>query len=140
VLVGDFEGTISVQSTLLTSKGSLDLFIASYQATASGTLLWANSHGGADEDQVSDVSVTPAGDAVITGAVGSGDLGGGPFTITGLVPFVARYDKLGGHIWSRRYTGTDAQGYSVATDDKDTVLLGGIFKGTLDLEGTVHTI
>jgi hypothetical protein len=83
------------------------------------------------------------GGPVITGTfAGTVNFGGGALTSIGANGdlFVARYDALGNHLWSRRFGDASAQtGISVAVTPQDEVVVGGDFAGTLVIGGVTLT-
>ncbi|MCX2739068.1 SBBP repeat-containing protein [Pontibacter anaerobius] len=64
-VTGMYEETATFGSSTLISKGSLDIFIAKFDA--SGTLLWAKSAGGAQADQGNGIAVDGIGNLYVTG-------------------------------------------------------------------------
>jgi len=64
-ITGEFEGSASFGSTMLTSSGGVDIFIASYDA--SGNVLWAKRAGGTLEDRASGVELDGSGNTYISG-------------------------------------------------------------------------
>ncbi|RYF80409.1 MAG: hypothetical protein EOO03_17400, partial [Chitinophagaceae bacterium] len=64
-VAGNFEGTITLGATTLSSNGGRDVYIAKYNPA--GLLLWAQKAGGAGFDQVSGLTFDAAGNFLITG-------------------------------------------------------------------------
>jgi hypothetical protein len=64
-LAGMFDGTMPVGSTMLTSTGGLDLFVA--KLDNAGQVVWARSFGGSGDDYGPRIGVDGAGDLYIAG-------------------------------------------------------------------------
>ena len=67
------------------------------------------------------------------------DLGGGPLASAGEHDiFIARLDPSGGHLWSKRFGDASSQfATSVAAAEADSVIVAGLFGGTLSFGGKV---
>ena len=61
---GEFQGTLQLGSTTLTSAGSDDMFPA--KATSAGRVLWAISMGGAGDETGPEVETDPDGNSYLT--------------------------------------------------------------------------
>lgn len=86
-------------------------------------------------DHAASVTVDHAGNLILAGRFeGTLDLGGGPMTSAGdLDLFVAKLDRDGHLLWSRRFGGADRQAAtSVAVDRSDNILVAGVTQGDVD--------
>lgn len=90
VLAGMFTSALDIGGSPLGESGGGDAFVA--KLSASGELLWKKGYGGAAEDKVTAVAITPAGDPVLAGdTLGTIDFGLGPLASTmGRSMFVAK--------------------------------------------------
>ena len=111
-------------------------------ATCTGNSLWTKGFGDPSAQRVRGVALVQGG-PVITGTfAGAVNFGGGALTSIGANGdlFVARYDALGNHLWSRRFGDASAQtGVSVAVTPQNEVVVVGDFAGTLVLGGATLT-
>lgn len=136
VLFGEFSSKTSFGGEPLESVGNRDLFIA--KLTPSGDHIWSKGMGTTLDEMGLAVATDPTDAIVITGsfedkmsfggevlqAQGRGDI------------FVARYDRDGSHLWSKRFGGKDEDiGNSIATDDKGNIAVTGWFRNTIDFGG-----
>lgn len=64
-----------------------------------------------------------------------------PYTLSnGADVFIVRYDETGNHDWSRGFGGPgDQEPAAIAVDPNDDVIVGGVFGGSIDFDGTVLT-
>ncbi len=94
-VTGSFDGTATFDATTLASAGSLDVFMAEYDAD--GMLISAKQAGGIGSDEGLAVAALPAGNAVVTGDfAGSATFDGTTLISAGLLDiFVV---KFGGRI------------------------------------------
>jgi hypothetical protein len=101
--------------------------------------LWSKRFGDAATSQIGySVAVDGAGNVLLTGEFdGTVDFGGGPLTSAGSGDvFLAKFDRSGNHLWSKRFGDAGGEvGYSVAVDGTGNVLLAGSFTGTVDFGG-----
>ena len=136
----DFDPGTSVLD--LTSAGSADGFLASYDA--SGDLAWAFRVGGSEFDVIHQVAVTSNGASVVVGSFdGSADFDAaeGVFELSsGDSPsvFVAKYDSAGSFLWAFALPGAEAE--SLALDDADNVYVAGEFADTVDFDPGVDAL
>jgi hypothetical protein len=106
-----------------------------------GTFEWQKKAGDAGAQSAGGVAAWLGG-AMITGSfAGSVDFGGGALTTAGGDDvFVARFDYLGAHVWSKRFGDNLAQnGRAIAVDPQGNVLVAGDFAGTIDPGGGAIT-
>ncbi|MBK8259047.1 MAG: nucleotide-binding protein [Polyangiaceae bacterium] len=106
-------------------------------ATAcTGDDLFHKRFGDAGAQQAAGVASSNGGGAVIAGAfAGTVDFGGGGLVSAGgNDAFVASYDYLGAHVWSKRFGDTVAQASTSVTVDADgNVIVVGDYAGKVDL-------
>ena len=128
------------ETTLNTSAGNRDIFVAKYDA--SGALVWAKRAGGTSTDQGHGLAVDGLGNSYVTGDFdGSATFGPGETNETTLTSagnrdiFVAKYDASGALVWAKRAGGTsfdggqgivvDGSGHSYVTGDfRDSATFG----------------
>ncbi len=128
-----YSPTITFGTFTLTNTGSADIFIVKYDA--SGTVLWAKSAGGTDEDEGYGIATDASGNVLATGYFTSPTITFGSFTLTnpiniGIAPdiFIVKYDSSGTVLWAKSAGGSGgSEGYSVATDASGNVLVAGSF-------------
>ncbi|MBW2736741.1 MAG: SBBP repeat-containing protein, partial [Deltaproteobacteria bacterium] len=136
VITGHFQGSANFGGNVLTSAGSNDIFMASYDSK--GAHRWSRGLGGTEDDQGRAVATDGSGNITITGLFhGSVDFGAGP-VVGGLSSdvFVASYDASGAHRWSRGAGGVMADiGHGVTVDSGGNVTVTGGFWGTANFGG-----
>jgi len=143
VVTGYFNNTIDFGSGPLTSAGMKDIFLV--KLNSSGQHVWSKRIGGTSIDSASAVAIDGAGNVVITGFFyGSVDFGGGPLTSTSAAKvFLAKYNSLGDHSWSKVFSGTvtydNAIAQGLAIDGNSNILLTGYFQGNADFGGGTLT-
>jgi hypothetical protein len=130
VLVGDFRDTVDFGGGGLTSVGSYDVVVASYNAS-DGSHRWSRHFGGSGAELADAMAIGPDDTIVIAGNFSTAtDFGSGPHSpVGGSDVFVAAYDAIdGAPLWSRTAGGTGfdaAQG--VGVDPLGNVFLTGYF-------------
>jgi len=133
VVVGSFAGSVDFGGGSLTSEGGNDVFVA--KLGPKGEHLWSKRFGNWNEQVGFGVAVDSDGNILLTGMFdGSIDLGGDTLTSAGTKDvFLAKLNRDGGHIWSKKFgDGTNQIGQSVAVDAHGNVALCGSFEGTLN--------
>lgn len=136
LLAGSFAGAIDFGGGALTNAGDADAFLVKFDGA--GNQVWARAFG---DDQVQagyGVDLDASGHVYLTGAfAGTADFGGGALTSAGGYDiFVAKFDSLGGHVWSRRYGDSgDQAGRSIAVLEAQDVIVAGRFDGVIDFGG-----
>lgn len=136
VVVGFFNGSMTVDTTTLTSAGSSDIFAMS-MATSNGATSWVKSFGGTNGDLATDVAIDNADNVVITGSfAGTVNFGGGAISTPGgfsAVLLLKIAGSNGAHLLSQGYGASDAhsRGYGIAIDSANSILLTGEFGGTV---------
>jgi outer membrane protein assembly factor BamB len=127
-VTGNFRGGVTLGAERFQSVGGYDIFLLKLSGR-DGTPLWARRLGGAGEDFVRDVTVTPLGAVLLTGGFsgriepqqGAIDLGIGLLTSQGGADaFLAAFSANDGHLqWARAFGGPlsdDAWSMVVAQD------------------------
>jgi uncharacterized delta-60 repeat protein len=141
VVTGTFYGTATFgpgepNQTILTSSGSMDVFIARYNTN--GTLVWAKRAGGTSSDYGLGVTTLSDNSTVVTGYYNSSaTFGSGEPNQTILTSyggsdiFVARYNPDGTLLWAKSAGGTDNydEGHSITTLSDDSTVVTGYFYG-----------
>lgn len=140
-ITGHFSGTAIFGTTMLTSFGNRDLFLARYNT--SGGLVWVNqtSGSGITSDAIGQgIAIDAAGDLIVTGFF-SGTV---TFNLAPLIQltsssssdiFVAKYDEVSGNaIWASQAGGSStdiAAAQGVSTDGSGNSYITGYFSGTV---------
>jgi uncharacterized protein (AIM24 family) len=144
VVTGSFNGAVDFGGGALTSTAN-DVFIVKY--TGAGGHVWSKRFGGtASSDSGNSVAVDASGNVVVTGKFyGTMDCGGGTLTsVGGDDIFIVKYTGAGGHVWSKRFGGTNTlttldAGNGVTIDNEGNVVVTGNFYGTMDCGGGTLT-
>jgi hypothetical protein len=139
-VTGLFQETVDFGGGPVTSAGSLDMFVAKYDANGGHVL--SGGYGGTSNDQGYGVAADAAGNVIVTGRfAGTAQFGGGVFTSAGDADvFVAKYDAAGDHVWSRALGGSGRDlGLAVAVDEAGSVFVTGSFSETVNFGGGVLT-
>ncbi|WP_437746083.1 SBBP repeat-containing protein [Sorangium sp. So ce302] len=136
VVAGRFSGALHVGEDRLESAGGSDVFLASFDDN--GAPLWSERFGDGFDQQARAVAMDERGNAIVIGDfAGTLDLGGDPLESAGdFDVFVASFDALGEHRWSKRFGDAGPQrAKAVAVDGAGNVIVGGEFGATIDLGG-----
>jgi hypothetical protein len=137
VLTGYFNGTVDFGGGPLTSFSS-DTFVVKLSGT-NGGYLWAKNFSSSSGDMGVSIATDTNGDVFVTG-VFMGAIYFGGNTLNGAGQYDIFLVKLSGtngaHLWSKKFgnTGSD-DGYSVAVDSSNDVVITGDFSGTVDFGG-----
>jgi hypothetical protein len=140
IAAGYFAGTADFGCGALVSAGQQDIVLAKYDQ--GGKCLWSKRLGDVNWEYAPAVAVDAAGNIVLAAYFwGSIDFGGGALVSAGSSDVaVARYDKDGVHLWSRRLGGAGNDiGSAAAFDATSNVLLAGSFEQTADFGGGLLT-
>ncbi len=129
-----------------TTSGFNDIFLVKYDPN--GTVLWAVSAGGSDNDYATSVSTDRWGNVFIAGYFFSSSITIGTTTLTnsGSVDssdmYVAKFDSLGAFKWARKSGGVkDDRINAMMTDISGNVIVTGSFQSAyLAFPGTTDTI
>jgi len=136
VVTGEFRGSVNFGGGALTSAGSGDIFLLSFDA--GGTHQWSRRFGDSVRQLGIQVAVDGNRNVLTTGIFwGTVDLGGGGLTSAGDRDiYLAKYDSLGTHLWSQRYGDIFVdEGQGVAFDADGNAFVSGQFDGTVDFGG-----
>ncbi|MBI4699845.1 MAG: PQQ-binding-like beta-propeller repeat protein [Deltaproteobacteria bacterium] len=136
LLTGFFEGTVDFGGGPLVSAGYADIFVA--KLDKDGKHLWSKGFGADGQDTGDGIAVDGTGSALVTGACqGTVDFGGGPLPGAGGDDvFVAKFDKDGKHVWSKRAgNGQNQRGLALALDAFGSSVVTGWFFGAIDFGG-----
>lgn len=107
---------------------------------ASGEVVWARIFGDENTQTPGGIAVDPEGNVIVAGMfTGTIDFGQGPLLSAGAHDvFLAKLDREGNAVWSRRFGGADNQAaFAVATDSLGNIVVVGGFNGAVDLGGGV---
>lgn len=107
VVIGDYQLTMNLGGTNMTSAGGRDVFIAKYDGD-DGAHLWSRSGGGTGEDLGKGVGFDPSGNVAVNGEYRNTNahFGGSYMVSDNGLPgmFVAKYSSSGAHTWSRGFS------------------------------------
>ncbi len=138
---GAFEDKLKVGKDKLVSGERADAYVV--KMDPDGEVLWAKSFGGPWEDMAAGVAADRYGNVVVTGWFqGKVDLGAGAVEAPNgnMDGFLMKLGPDGKHLWSRRFGDKDHdRGRAVAVDPSGNIALGGIYRFSLDLGGSVLT-
>jgi hypothetical protein len=131
-IIGYFEGIATFGSTMLTSEGDWDVFVA--KLNSDGVWQWAKSAGGSGYDEGRDIAVDSSGNVIITGNFHV-SASFGPFTLTSVAEssdvFVAKLNCIGDWLWAVSAGGSSGDhGSGVAMDSGGKVYVTGSFQCT----------
>jgi hypothetical protein len=135
ILVGHSHGSIDLGGGPLPG-GNPHTWLGKFSPT--GALIWDWRHAAGGTSSADQVVILPGDELAFTGIFdGSIDLGGGVITSNGLEDvFVARFDSMGGHVWSAGHGGAGVdKGFAIGVGPGDTLYLGGDFEATIDFGG-----
>ncbi len=133
VVVGVYEGTMSLAGRTLSSAGSDDAFVE--KLDANGTPLWAVSMGGSMWDSGDTVALDSAGNIYVAGTFGGAfSIGSNTINSRGDIDiFVAKFAPNGDLISLRGFGGTGLDWVSgAAVDGNDKLHLFGSFSESID--------
>jgi len=114
----DADGSIVVSGyTDSFGAGSYDILLAKWHAN--GTLTWANTLGGASDDQDRTLAISPDGSIIVSGITQSFGAGGWDL-------MVAKYYTNGSLAWANTLGGTgDDDGYAMALSPDGSIVITG---------------
>ncbi len=127
-----YSSSINFGSTVLTNvnSGVGDIFITKYDSN--GTVLWAKSAEGTNEDWANGVSTDAGGNVYVTGYFYSSSITFGSTIVSNVNGyndiFIAKYDSNGTVLWAKSAGGTSYDlANSVSTDAQENVYITGLF-------------
>ena len=137
IVTGFFSGTAAFEIDVLTSFGSLDIFIAKYDRN--GQFQWVRQAGGSRNDRGNDVSVDNRGHYIITGqfertaAFGTNTVVSAGETDV----FVAKYDGDGDAVWVKQVGSEYSDlGRGITATGMEGCIITGSFNGDALFEDT----
>jgi len=136
ILFGEFSSKTSFGGEPLESVGNRDLFIA--KLTKDGDHIWSKGMGTTLDEMGLGVATDPTDAVVITGSFEDKmSFGGEVLQAQGRGDaFVAKYDRDGNHVWSKRFGGKDEDiGAGIATDRSGNIAITGWFRNTIEFGG-----
>ena len=143
VVTGYFNSTIDFGGGPLTSTGNKEIFLL--ELNSAGQHGWSKRLGGPSIDVANAVAIDGSGNIIITGFFfGTVDFGGGPLTSTSAAKvFLAKYNSLGNHSWSKVFSGSvvadNAIAQGLAVDGNSNILITGYFQGSANFGGQTFT-
>ncbi|WP_437663420.1 nucleotide-binding protein [Sorangium sp. So ce1182] len=138
LITGGFNSAIDFGGGPVTSAGQTDAYVAMLDPT--GRHVFSKSFGASGEQAGHGVAFDSAGHPIVIGLYGGVISLGGPL-LASVMPrelFAAKLDRLGEHLWSRRF---DAEikwlipSLTVGIDTTDELVLSGRFEGAADFGG-----
>lgn len=136
VVAGSFKGTLDFAQPSWPSAGGVDAFVV--KLDAAGDYLWGHQFGDEAEQEIDGVAVDAKGDVYVVGTFGGTmDLGGGMLQAQGGTDILlGKLDAAGNHVWSKRFGDAQYQdGFRLAVDVGNNVVVTGIFDGVVDFGG-----
>jgi hypothetical protein len=138
------DGGFLTMGTYRNGSNYEDIFLARHDAA--GTEVWQRRFGGTKSDTPYAAGFLSDGTVVVGGNVPSPttdlDPGAGTSAVTATsnTGFVSKFDATGTFLWSRVWgTTTHGEVYGVAVGPDDSVVVLGLFQGTIDLDPTAGT-
>ncbi|MCF8374032.1 MAG: T9SS type A sorting domain-containing protein [Bacteroidales bacterium] len=142
-VTGYFTGTASffpsTTSPVLTSNGGKDIYIL--KLDTAGTILWAKSMGGTENDASTQLTADLWGNTYLSGDFGDtvdfNPSAGTDIKIAqgGRDIFIMKLDTGGNYLWTKTIGGPgDSQGYTLTTDGQGNIIATGHFSGTFDFD------
>ena len=124
--VAEFKGT-GTSSTMLTSAGGKDIFIAKYNPA--GQLIWVNQAGGTTDDEGTAVSVTANGVFITGYYTGQANFGGIGLLVlnnSDQKAYTSACDVNGNFVWATTIgnTGSSALGLDICADNSNVFITG----------------
>ncbi|MBU1699782.1 MAG: hypothetical protein KJ970_04670 [Candidatus Eisenbacteria bacterium] len=136
VATGQFLGSVDAGGGIMTSAGSVDIYLAEY--SASGGHLWSRRFGGAGADYPRSVSTDLFGNIALAGFFEGTSQFGGDFLVSAgsFDAFVSTYDTDGNHSTSQRAGDSGEQnGLDLFYEDDGDIVMVGKFEGSVDWGG-----
>ncbi|UCD19073.1 MAG: nucleotide-binding protein, partial [candidate division WOR-3 bacterium] len=135
-IAGYLEGSVDFGGGALTNVGSIDIFVAQFDAA--GDHMWSKRFGDSDAEWAVDIACDASGNVIMAGHFESTvNFGGGTLTSAGQTDgYVVKFSSTGTHLWSKRFGDADEQvANCVTADASGNVILGGNFAGTVNCGG-----
>jgi hypothetical protein len=138
IAAGQFYGTVSFGTTVLTSAGNADMFLVKYGPN--GNVIWAKSEGGSLPEQAYSCATDANGDIIAAGQFASATLTIGTTVLTNAGSYdilVVKYDHSGNVLWAISAGGNAAdQAYCCTTDASGNIIVTGWFQSPTITFGT----
>ncbi len=127
-----YDSTLIIGSYTLTNSSPLteEIFLAKFDVN--GNVLWARSAAGADDDEVTAMSVDASGNIYLTGGFYSSVIDFGNTSLTLLEDndiFVVKYNTNGNTVWAKNIRSTNGSAYSssIAVNTSGYIYIAGWF-------------
>jgi len=144
-VTGYFAGTVDFDpgagtSNLSSSGSNADIFISKY--SSSSILSWVNRIGGTGTDRSWDLRLGNNNDVLVAGeflgtvSFGSISIAGNASTVDA---FITGLDQNGNYKWAGHAGGTSIAIGNTVCATIETVFLGGMFEGTIDMDPTASS-
>lgn len=132
---GTTAGAIDLGQGPLPFAGGTDMLLV--KLDPEGKVAWAKTFGGAGNDGLRAVAVDPAGNVIVAGGIGGGDVdlgcGAVPYT-SGVDAVVAKLDPGGACVWSKGLGGAGGQTVTaVAAGPAGEALVAGKYTAAFDV-------
>lgn len=133
-VAGDFSRTMSAGSTMLTSDGNYDAFVA--KLAPDGNVAWAARYGGLRGETVDGVAVDSSGNVLTAGYTFLTTPDGASYSNIQ----IAKFSPSGSQLWLKQLGNSTATGnatdiaHAVAADGAGNVYIAGRFHGTVDFD------
>ncbi|NUP13159.1 MAG: PQQ-like beta-propeller repeat protein [Polyangiaceae bacterium] len=140
IVCGEFQGSINLGGSTLTSAGGSDMFVVRFDAQ--GNHVWSKRFGSSATDTGPSISVGSNGDAVLSGTISGNTTFGGPTIAVagGKDGYIARLDANGTHLWTRAIQSATDDIISKAVVLSDgSVWAFGTFSSAVNLDGVAGT-
>jgi hypothetical protein len=136
IVASQFNTSLTVGGTPVTTTGLYDVYVAKFSAT--GSPMWVRTGGGTGNDLPARVAVDSGGNVFLAGQFqGAARFGGFPVTSAGGYDiFLVKYAADGTGLWAQRFGGSDDDGANgIATDANGNVVLAGFYQNTGNFGG-----
>jgi hypothetical protein len=141
-IAGQFSGTASFGTNVLTAVGQTDAFVAKLSSLGDAWL-WARSAGAAQSDSANALAVTPAGNIFVAGHFRGSTVSFGTTNLSSAAGsqdiFVASLNSNGAWLWARSAggAGQNDTALALALNSASEAFLTGTFQGANAVFGTV---
>lgn len=135
VLTGSFVGSLTADTSTLTSAGDSDIAVINMEAESSA-VRWAKSFGGTRADNSFGAAIDGNGNVVVSGQFrGIVNFGGGPLSASADFSdmFLLKLSPTGAHLLSKQFGGPgNDRGDAVAVDSANNIIVIGAYMGSVD--------
>ncbi len=137
IIAGGFQASVDFGGGILTSAGSLDVFVAKYDSD--GAHLWSQQYGDWNVDYATALGLDV--DKILVGGhfADSIDFGGGVITVDPTADFLVKFSSAGSHVWNRVFEGGSTFIHDVVGGPTGNLTMTGSFWNWVDLGGGVLT-